>query len=442
MKRYFLILTFIVLQFSQLHAQSLDSLVREALQNNPQLRSLEFQIIAAERKAESVGTLPPPSVGVEFSQIPTSSANAVNGAISNNISVSQMFMLGGKLGAMSEAEQKRADVIRNRMKTTQTQLRNRVKQTYFQFWLVDRRLETQRSIVNILQKLNTIVEGLVSVNRYKQSDAFALQAEKAALEAKLLQMESEKKAYLYSLNVLLGRNNTAQEIVVDSALAQVQQLPNVEDLSTALLNNNPSLAEMNSMITMNQAEIFATQKEKYPDLMVQGMIMRMPQGMLLTAGSQTTADVIQRNIAMTPATMSGTDWMYSVMFSVTLPFAPWSSARYTAKEDELQASIQSIDYERLNMSRMMTAQVREMFVKYESAKQRGEKYRNEILPLSRKTVEVLSGSFQSGQVPITTILDAMRMLAMREEEFAMVTVDAHMAASDIEFMIGKELKEN
>ncbi|MDD8017299.1 MAG: TolC family protein [Bacteroidota bacterium] len=442
MKRNIFTITFIALQLSQLHAQSIDSLVHEALQNNPQLRSLEFQITAAERKAESVGALPPPSVGVEFSQIPTSSANVVNGAISNNISVSQMFMLGGKLGAMSEAEQKRADVIRSRMKTTLTQLRNQVQQTYFQLWLVDRKLETQRRILHILQKLNSIVEGLVSVNHYSQSDAFALQAEKGTWEAKLLQLESEKKAYLYSLNVLLGRNNVAQEIVIDSVLAPVQPVPNAEALSLALLNNNPSLAEMNSMISMNQAEISAAQKEKYPDLMVQGMIMRMPQGMLLTAGSQITADVIQRNIAMTPASMNGPDWMYSVMFSVTLPFAPWSSARYAAKEDELQASNQSIEFERLNMSRIMTAQIQEMYVKYESAQRRGEKYQNDILPLSRKTVDALSGSFQSGQIPITTILDAMRMLAMREEEFAMVIVDAHMAASDIEFMVGKEFKEN
>ena len=33
----------------------------------------------------------------------------------------------------------------------------------------------------------------------------------------------------------------------------------------------------------------------------------------------------------------------------------------------------------------------------------------------------------------------MRMLIMREEEFAMIRVDAEMAATDIEFMIGKEL---
>lgn len=87
----------------------------------------------------------------------------------------------------------------------------------------------------------------------------------------------------------------------------------------------------------------------------------------------------------------------------------------------------------------MSAQIREMFVKYESAIERSKKYKNYILPLSRKTVEALSVSFQSGQIPITTILDAMRMLIMREEEFAMIRVDAEMAATDIEFMIGKEL---
>ena len=399
MKRNILKLIFIVFQFSQLHAQSVDSLVREALQNNPQLRSLEFQIIGAERKAESVGALPAPNFTVEFSQLPISSVNVTNDAISNNISLSQMFMLGGKLGAMSEAERKRVDVIRNKMRTTQTQLRNRVKQTYFQLWLVDRKLETQRGVLEIFKKINLIVEELVSVNHYKQSDVFALQAEKATLETKTFQLESEKKAFLYSLNVLLGRKNVAQEIFVDSLLSQTKKLPNVEELIKALLNNNPSLAEMKAMISMNQAEINATQKEKYPDLMVQGMIMRMPQGMLLTAGSNTTADVIRRNIALLPPSMSGPDWMYSVMFSATLPFLPWSSTRYTAKEDELQSNIQSINYEQINMSQTMSAQIREMFVKYESAIERSKNIKIIFFHYHEKPLKRFQYHFNQGKFP-------------------------------------------
>ena len=46
--------------------------------------------------------------------------------------------------------------------------------------------------------------------------------------------------------------------------------------------SNPSLKKMGSMIEMNKAMIDANSRELIPDLMVQGMLMRM-RGMILTS---------------------------------------------------------------------------------------------------------------------------------------------------------------
>jgi len=46
---------------------------------------------------------------------------------------------------------------------------------------------------------------------------------------------------------------------------------------------NPSLIAMDRMKEMNEAEITAADRELFPDVMVQAMVMRMPNGMILTA---------------------------------------------------------------------------------------------------------------------------------------------------------------
>ena len=96
----------------QVKAQSVDSLVSEALQNNPQLKSIEQRIYAGEYRAEAVDNLPPPTLGVEFSQIPTDEINIWNEAISNSLSISQMFPLGGKLSAMNNVELQNVEVTK------------------------------------------------------------------------------------------------------------------------------------------------------------------------------------------------------------------------------------------------------------------------------------------------------------------------------------------
>ena len=75
-------------------AQPVDSLIQEAYRINPQLKSFEYQIQATGFRASSASAWPAPTLGVEFSQIPSNSTNILNDAISNNVSISQMFMLG------------------------------------------------------------------------------------------------------------------------------------------------------------------------------------------------------------------------------------------------------------------------------------------------------------------------------------------------------------
>jgi len=114
------------------------------MKNNPQLKSVEYQIEAAGFRASAAQALPAPTVGLEFSQIPTNSIGIVNDAISNNLSISQMFMLGGKLSAMSEMETRRGKVLEQNLGSQKVQLRAKMKMNYYQLWLYDRQMKCSR----------------------------------------------------------------------------------------------------------------------------------------------------------------------------------------------------------------------------------------------------------------------------------------------------------
>jgi outer membrane protein TolC len=200
---------------------------------------------------------------------------------------------------------------------------------------------------------------------------------------------------------------------------------------------NPSLIAMDKMKEMNESMIVSADKDLIPDLMVQAMVMRMPNGMILTGGSR-SAYAIQQSAMGMP--MQETDWMYSIMASITLPFAPWSAERSTSKADEMRATNSSIDAEKNAMQREMLSSLRSAINRYTTADTLSKHYTTSIIPLTREAAEAQTIAYQTGQVPISTVLDSRRMELMKQDDYLMTLVDRQMALTEIEMMVGAPLQ--
>lgn len=417
--------------------QPVDSLLQEAYRNNPQLKSYEYQLQASDYRASSLSAWPAPTVGVELSQFPKLGSTVWNDAISNNFSLSQMFMVGGKISAMSEMEKRRGKVVEQNLGSFQVQLRARIKMNYYQLWLLDRQIEVQHQTLSILNDLAQTMQPHVVTNRMRQADLYSLQAEVASEKAKLNELSAQRISLQNVLNSLLGRNDLAQFITTDSVISPSSITLSETELTEKVRQTNPQLRTMDRMKEMNEAEITIAHRELYPDIMLQAMAMRMPNGMILTGGSR-SADMVQQLAAGMP--MQKTDWMYSIMASITLPFMPWSSSRSTAKADEMRATNMSIDAERNAMQREMTASLRSAITRLHTADSLVYQYQSEILPLTHQSAEAQTVAYQTGQVPITTLLDARRMELMKQDDYFMVLVDRQMAFIDIEMMVGTPIQ--
>ncbi|KAF0141803.1 MAG: outer membrane protein [Stygiobacter sp.] len=423
-------LSLLFLSISRLNAQSLDTLINEALKNNPQLKSLQYKITASEKRTESINTLPAPNLSVEFSQVPTNSVDILNQSNSNNIALSQMFPLGGKLNAMAEVERKNTLVEGNNYEIYKINLTAAVKMSYYTLWLIDRKIEVQKKNNSLIADLIKSVESSYYTNKINQADVLTLQSEIASNETQLLILGKQKEAEIYKLNSLVGRNLDSKDVLI------------IEDFPADILNSsqakleeilgysNPALKRMGNMVEMNKAMIEANNRELIPDLMVQGMFMRMPRGMILTSKSDLSM--------LDPKT----ETMYSLMFSINLPFAPWSVNKFKAKEEELYAGIKSIEYEKNNMQREMTAQLKAALVKYNTAMDLISLYGEKVLPLYRNATESQVSAFQNNRTGVTTVIDSYRMLLMQQMNYYMAKADTQMSLAEIEMMVGKTLKNN
>jgi outer membrane protein TolC len=411
-----------------LKAQSIDSLIAEALENNSQLKSLQYKIKSAEYGSEAADNLPAPSFGIEFSQIPINKTNIWDDAVSQNFSISQMFPLGGKLSAMTEMKKKNIFVQKNSFEDYKTKLIAEIKMSYYSLWLIERKIEVQNQNINLLNGLLKSMETLYAVNKTTQADLLMLKGEIASNESALIVLNNNRDAEIYKLNKFLGRNINSKNIVVSKIIEHKQNL-DIKQLEDILVDKNPSIKKMQSMIEMSKAETVANEKEMIPDLMIQGMIMRMPQGMLLTSKSFSQ---------MMPE--AKTEWMYGLMASITLPFAPWSSKSIMSKTDELNAQTNALVSEKEEMTREMISELQQAIVKLKNANELNEIYPGKIIPLYKNTVDAQISAYQNNLTNINSVLESTRMLLMQEMNHFMAQADYQMALANIEMMIGQQLK--
>lgn len=408
------------------NGQTIDSLLNEASRNNPQLKAYEQRITAAEYKSESAGYLPPPSVGIEFQQVPFKEPDPLKNAISQNLVFSQMFMLGGKLGAMYEAEKQNVPIAQNEYMETKLKVLTGIREQYYKIWMNEHHLELREEISSILKDLLTSAENSYKVNRTRYSDLLLLRSEIASNETEIISLNNDLQAEVYKMNYLLGRDLNDSSLTVQHTWKIDSLQLNEDQLASHLSRHNPTLKKMSSMITMNELEQKANSKELFPDLMLQGMVMRMPRGMILT----TKTDPMMR------MELGETEYMYSIMASVTLPFMPWSSGKINNRNEELAAGIGSLNLERNNMEREMFSNLRGLLKKINSRKAQVQLYETNVIPLFNQTLEAQLSDYRNNQLPISSIMDTFRTLLRKEEELAEIKMEHQMLMADIYMMLG------
>src|ERR1035437_8854008 len=408
------------------YAQSVDSLVNEALIHNKQLKSLEQRVRSAGFKSESVGYLPAPTLGIEFQQVPFNDPNPFNQALSQNLSFSQMFMVGGKLSSMSEAEKQNVPIAQSDYDIVKQNLIAEVKGEYYKIWMNEHHAGLREDNINILKDVLSSAENSYKVNKASYSEVLLLRAELASYETDLNVLNNQAKSEVFTMNNLLGREISNADIEVQHEWKIDSLTQSRKELEDILLNNNPSIKKMGSMIRMNELEVYANNKELIPDIMVQGMVMRMPRGMILTTKSD-------------PMMMDGlgqTEYMYSLMASVTLPFMPWSSGRISSKEEQLQADISGLSMEKKNMQGEMIAQLNGALTKLESQREQSRLYETQVLPLYRQAFEAQLSEYKNNRLSINLLLETMRTILNKEEGLAEVKMNYEMTLADIYMMAG------
>ena len=413
-----IIFLIVLIVFNSTNAQNnnslLDSLITEALQNNPQLKASRFKYLSDEKKIKQVTSWEAPQIGIEFFQIPTSSfPNPLKNNMEMDYYIQQMIPFPGKLNAMGLSAANNAKMREEQFSSLKNKIIRELKTAYYELYYVQKKIKINKDNQELLKQFIEIAKKQYEVGMGKQPDIIRAQTELSSLINDEINLYKEKRDVETMLNTILNRPPYQSFNEIEKIYEEVPEYI-YQQLLSVVLSIRPELKEMNYNIEMYKSELKASKLEFYPDIM---------------------ARVMYKNMIDTK------NDFWSAMVGVNIPLSLWSKDKYYGKVEENELNIKAAEEQYNSMKNMISYEVQNAIVKLGTNKNLYELNKNTIVPQAEQTLQSTLAAYKTGKTEFLMLIDAYRMLFMAKLDFYMSEMNLMQAIAQLEQAVGLPLNK-
>src|ERR1035437_381099 len=394
-------------------SNSLNDLIKEVIQNNPQLKAAKDQTLAENTKVNQVTAWDPPQVGISFFQTPIQSLNPIKDGMETDYFIQQTFPFTGKLGNMGEAASYNTQMYREQYSALEKKIIKDLKSSYYELYFIEKKIEINKENQELLKQLNDIALKQYEVGTGNQSDILRAQTELSTLINDGINFLKEKRNVETMMNIILSRP-------ADSPFPEIKEIMDtIPDWTYTMLadlaySNRPELKAMQFNVEMNKSELNASKLEYFPDFMVQLMYKNM---------ANTTSDY------------------WSAMVGVNIPLAFWSKDKFTGKVQENEIKISSAQNQLSSMKNMVSGDVQNALIKIESSKNTMDLYKNSVIPQAEQTLQSTLAAYQTGKTEFLMFIDAYKMVLMSKLDYYMAEMNYMQSQAMLEQAVGLNVNQ-
>lgn len=384
-------------------------LIRLARRLNPEVAAAALEADAASARIASAGALDDPKFQIELITPRTDGGWPDKNPEEQAFRIRQMFPLAGKRAlrrGIAEANGRQAQAQRLEV---ENQIAYRVKVTYAEYHLAHLAEEETRSLLATLDRLIALARTRYAQGLGAQEDVTGAEAERAALAAELVRVQTERHQARTRLNGLLAR---PPEIVLVEKPAP-RPVPRLDALSLAALveragAESPTIRAQSAQIESAEQASRLADRGWYPDLEVSlGAVLR-----------------------------EGRFEEYELMTEINIPL---QTARLRAQQREA-ASMAGAARSRLDQLRLeVTTELHDAHAALVAAVRRRKILEEHALPQARIAVASAVRAYELARGEFASLLLLER--ALRETILAWLSAqfDEQVRIADIERLIGGEL---
>ncbi len=392
MKNYFIffyIIFSLSIEFGSIQAQengrpaSLDMLVEEALQNNPEIKSAERRWLGSEQRPTQVSTLPDPVFS--YSRFIESVETRV-GPQENVFTLSQRIPFPGKLGLKGKMAKQNALAEEQRYQATIRDVVFKVKQAYYDLYWVDRSIGILNQYLALLQDFTRVAEQKYATGQGIQANVLKSQVEISSTMERRLGFDKIRRGVAARINALLGRPQNS-ELGTVSAIDTMRANLDEAVLVDLALSQREELRAVQAMIGKSEFMRSLAKREYWPDLNLKANYIDVSKGV-------STAPDAGKNA-------------WSVMVGLNLPI--WLGKRNAAvREAEETISSNKLTYE--NLENQVKAEIKDFYYQVQITGRTLDLYEQGLIAQAESSLESALASYRTGRLDFLNLLDAERML--------------------------------
>jgi outer membrane protein TolC len=405
--------------FSQTYGNELilDELIKTALDQNPQLRSLYNATLADSVKIPQSGALPDPTLSLSILNVPTNSFTFNQEPMTGKqIALRQMFPFPGKLSLKEQISFESSAISIANFQEYKNQLIRDLKIAYYDLFFIDKAIEITNRNQLLLEEFAKIAETKYSVGKGLQQDVLKAHVEFSKMKDKLIQLEQKRDVKQAQINIIinapvnskLGKTAEPDFFLIDD---------NFDTLKIITMESRPLIRGWESVKKQSNLKVNLAKKDFWPDV---GLFIAYTQREELQNGNP------------------GYDFL-SGGISLSIPI--FSGRKQSKKVEETQFTKNMID-------QRYTQVLNQVYFELEKTRSNAEKnaqlvglFKTEIIPQASQSVESALVGYQTDKVDFLTLINNQITLFNYDLDYYRVLSDYNKDIASLEFITGMQIKD-
>jgi len=236
------------------NAQELQTLIDEALANNPEIQTFELKHQIAKEKVNEANTLPNTQLGVGYF---VSEPETRTGAQRFKISAKQMLPSFGAITARENYINALADAVYEDIAIVKRKLVASVSQSYYNLYAIKEKQVVLDENIELLKTYEELALTSVEVGKASAVDVLRLQMRQNELKQLKQVLEQNYLAELTTFNKLLNRDKNTEVIIANGLVMPLEgELINWDNLAL-----HPELLKYDKLYTSVEQSELLNQKE-------------------------------------------------------------------------------------------------------------------------------------------------------------------------------------
>jgi len=239
------------------NAQQLETLINEALENNPEIQKFELQYKRVSEKVNEVNTIPNTEFGVGYF---VSEPETRTGAQRFKVSAKQMLPWFGTITSRENYVSALADAKYEDIVIAKRKLMASVSQSYYNLYANKAKQDVLGQNIQLLKTYETLALTSVEVGKASAVDVLRLQMRQNEMQQLKDVLHQQFLAEQTNLNNLLNRENNVSVTVADSLMIPSEDF----EINTENLSVHPELLKFDKLYQSIEQSELLNQKESSP----------------------------------------------------------------------------------------------------------------------------------------------------------------------------------